>query len=213
MSATVHSLSGSPYAWRLLLSIEHAGVPHEIKPVQAGKGEHKSEAYLALNPRGKIPVFTDGDLALYETAAVVEYIEDRYTDGLRLFPKDAAARARVRRLICEVDQYWAPWVTQITANLYFRSEADWVPAEIEGARDGIASELAHFESEMRGDGLAGPLGAGDYAVYPFLAHIARYELKKPDLGLSGAIGPKLRAMMANVEAQPFFDRTYPPHWR
>lgn len=213
MSATFYSISGSPFAWRLHLCLEHAGLTFEVKNLQASKGEHKSEAYLALNPRGKVPVFTDGELALYETSSIVEYIEDKFTDGPRLFPSDPAQRARVRRLICEIDQYWLPAATKLMRNLYFKGEADWNRDEIEEGRSAMLSELEHFEGEMRGDGLAGGLGAADYALYSFLGHIARYELKKPKLGLGDAIGPKLRAMMANVEAQPFFDRTFPPHWR
>jgi glutathione S-transferase/maleylpyruvate isomerase len=213
MPATVYTVSGSPYAWRLQLSIEHAGVEYEAKNVQASKGEHKTEAYLALNPRGKVPVFTDGDLALYETASIVEYIAERYPDANPLFPENVEERARVRRLICEVDQYWAPHVTKIIRNVYFRSAEDWNLPELEEGRDGVIKELEHFEGQVQGPGLAGALGAADYAVYPFLAHIARYEIKKPDLGLSDKVGPKLRALMKAVEDQPFYAGTYPPHWK
>ena len=62
--------------------------------------------------------------------------------------------------------------------------------------------------------VADAAGAVDFTVYPMLALALRLEsAKKPDLAISEAMGPRLTAWMARVEALPYFQHTYPPHWR
>jgi len=214
MTLSLHSLPGSPYAWRVHLALEHKGVPHEIKTVDMGGGELRSDAYVAMNPRSKVPAVRDGDFTLYESAAILEYLEDRYPDTRKLYPRDPELRARVRRLICEIDNYWFPATMKLAQNLYFKSdEANWSEVEITEGTEGLLKELAFFESQVDHGSLAGELGAADLALYPMLAHLARYELRRPGLGLTDAIGTGLRKLMDNVEAQPYFDNTFPKHWR
>jgi glutathione S-transferase len=67
-----HSASVAP---RILL--EELGVAHEIVTVDRASGEHKSAAYLALNPNGLVPTLVDGDLVLWETAAILLHLCDR----------------------------------------------------------------------------------------------------------------------------------------
>ena len=93
------------------------------------------------------------------------------------------------------------------------SKEAWDEEAIEVARAGLVEELAGFEASLEGDFLTGELGVADYALYALMAHIPRYELRKPELGISAQIGPKLRAWQARIEALPYFDGTYPPHWR
>ena len=58
--------------------LEELGVPYRRVPVDRAGGEHKSAAYLRLNPNGLIPVSVDGDLVLYETAAIVLHLADTH---------------------------------------------------------------------------------------------------------------------------------------
>ncbi len=213
MPITFYNLAGSPYAWRVHLALEHKQADYVSRAVAAGKGEHKSDAYRAMNPRGKIPVLVDGDVTLFESAAILEYLEDHLADNPRLFPAGKGERARARRVVCEIDQYLAPQAVRLSGNFYFKKPEYWDHDAIAEARAAVSDELAYFEDEVIGDGLAGPLGAADFAIYPFLAHLTRYELRKPDLGLTSEIGPNLRGLMGRIEALPFFDATYPAHWR
>jgi glutathione S-transferase len=66
---------------------------------------------------------------------------------------------------------------------------------------------------MRGDYLAGPLSAADYALYTLLAFLWRAEIKLPDLDANGMLTPQLIRWKARIEALPYFDKTIPPHWR
>ena len=218
MTLTLHYLPGSPYAWRVHLALEHKAIAHEIKNVDLGGGELRSEAYMAMNPRSKVPVLRDGDFTLYESAAMLEYLEDKYPDTTKLYPTEIEARARVRRLICEIDNYWFPATMMLVQNLYFKSnEADWDESEIKQGRDGLLTELKFFEREVHGDsltrGAGGELCAADLALYPMLAHLARYEKRRANLGLTDALGPNLRRLMARVQSQPYFDKTFPKHWK
>ncbi|MDH5674941.1 MAG: glutathione S-transferase family protein [Myxococcales bacterium] len=215
MALTLYGLPGSPYAWRVQLLLEHKGLDYELHKVDFGGGELRSDAYRAINPRGKVPVLKDGDFTLYESLAILEYLEDRYADSTRLYPGDPQKRAVARRVICEIDNYWLPPMTQIFENVYFKpNEADWDEQAMTEGRAGLSKELAHFESLVQGDSfVSGEFGAAELCLYPMLAHLPRYERRRESLALTREVGPGLRALMKRVESQPYFDKTFPAHWR
>ena len=72
--------SGSPFAWRVMLALEVKKLPYESKLMEFSKGEHKTPAYLQLNPRGKVPTLKDGDFAVYESIAIMAYLDRKYPD-------------------------------------------------------------------------------------------------------------------------------------
>ena len=61
--------------------LEELGVPFELKLVDRANMAHKSPAYLAMNPNGLIPVLEDGELVLYETAAILLHLADTHPDA------------------------------------------------------------------------------------------------------------------------------------
>jgi len=206
--------SGSPYAWRVWLALEHKALPYTLKMLSFSAGDLKQPQFLAINPRGKVPVIVDDGFALSESAAIVEYLEDAYPDsGERLFPEDIKLRARARRLIREVDGYVAPAMERLVDEILFTAPEAWNAEAIAEARDAFAGELARFETELHGDFLAGAVGAADFALYPVIALALRAERKKPDLNVAGNIGQKLSTWMRHLEALPYFTKTYPPHWK
>ena len=89
-----HELSGNSTKVRLLLDL--AGIPYEWVRVDLMKGEHKGEAFLALNPFGQVPVLEDGDTTLADAQAILYYIAARQGDG-RWLPTDPLGQARVVR--------------------------------------------------------------------------------------------------------------------
>jgi glutathione S-transferase len=66
--------------------LEEVGVDYQLSFVDFSKGAHKEPSILALNPMGKLPILTDGDLVVTEVAAIGLYLADRYAPG-RLAPK------------------------------------------------------------------------------------------------------------------------------
>jgi glutathione S-transferase len=214
MSLTLYYGSGSPFAWRAQLALEHKALAYELKVLSFSAGDTRKPEFVALNPRHQVPVLVDGDFVLYESNAIVEYVDEAYPGrGAPLFPGDAKARALVRRLIEEVDNYY------YRANELLMTQAFWKKPEerevdkIAEGRKAIVEELALFTKSMRGDFLAGPLSAADYTLFPFVAALWRAEMKLPDLDAAGMLTPELRAWKARIEALPYLDKTIPPHWK
>ncbi|HZP92407.1 MAG TPA: glutathione S-transferase family protein [Burkholderiales bacterium] len=205
--------SGSPYSWRVWFALEHKGIPYELKQLSFSAGDLKRPDYLRVNPRGKVPAIEDDGFSLYESAAIVEYLDERYGPKGVLFPGGAGQRAQVRRLVREADEYVAGAQERLVDEVLFKKKEQWDGAEIAAARDSLVAELNIFEAYLAGEFLADALSAADFTLYPMIALCLRIEKRNPDLALRGAIGPKLAAWMKRVEALPYFEKTYPPHWK
>ena len=212
---TLYVGSGSPYAWRVWLALEHKALPYELRVLSFSAGDLRTPAFAALNPRCKVPVLDDDGFVMYESAAIVDYIGDAYRDaGAPLFPDDVKARAIVRRKIREADEYVAQAMERLVDHVLFTKPDQWDATKIAKDRERFLAELKFFESELTGDFLVGELGAADFTLYPLLALPLRMEARtKPDLGIAAAIGPRLTGWMRRIEALPFFMATYPPHWK
>ena len=204
--------SGSPYSWRVWLALEHKHVAYELKTLSFSAGDLRKPEYLAINPRHKVPAIVDDGFALYESAAVVEYLDEKYP-GAKLFPGDVRQRALVRRMVGEADQYYAVAMEKLVDQVLFTPQDKWDADKIGAGREGVAQELALWETLARGEYLAGELSAADFTLYPLVALTLRMEKRKPDLAVSGAIGPKMTAWMKRIEALPYFQKTWPPHWK
>jgi glutathione S-transferase len=213
MALTFYYGSGCPYAGRVWLALEHKAIAYELKTISFSAGDLKKPEFLKINPRHKVPAITDGELALYESAAIVEYLDEQYASGKKLFPGNTRQRALIRRLVREADEYFAHAQERLVDQVLFTKQEEWDLQEIAAARESLASELTSFENYIGGNHLAGELSAADFTLYPMIALCLRMEKKKPDLGVRSAIGPKLGAWMKRIEALPYFDKTYPPHWK
>lgn len=214
MSLILYYGSGSPYAWRVQLALEHKALPYELKVLSFSAGDTRKPEFLALNPRHRVPVLVDGDFVLYESNAIVEYLDETHpATGARLFPGDNRTRALIRRLILEVDNYLSEAAEPLLDQAFFKKPEERDPEKIAKGRTAVVEEIAMFTQSMRGDFLAGPLSAADFALYPYLAYFPRAQMKLPDIDAEGMLTPGLRAWKARIEALPFFERTVPPHWK
>jgi glutathione S-transferase len=208
--------SGSPYAWRVWLALEHKTLGYDLKLLSFDAGDLQKPEFLALNPRRKVPVLGDRGFVVYESAAILEYLEGAYaSSGQRLFPVDAKQRATARRLVCEVDHYVAPAMEKLAEEVLFTPVEKFDEKAIAEARKGFAEELAIFEGYAPEKGFLASANAGaiDFALYPMIALALRMERKKKDLDVRGIIPPKLTAWMQRVEQLPYFEKTIPPHWK
>ncbi len=209
--------SGSPFAWRVWLALEHKKLPYELRVMSFDKGDLKQPAFQALTPRGKVPLIQDGGYVLYESAAIVEYLEDAYPgQGAALFPADPKARGVARRLIREADEDLMGSLEGLLEQVLFVPQQKWNDAAIAAAKDKFLVELPHWQRAAAAAGkdfLVGAAGAADFSVYPFLALALRAQKRRESLALDSAFGPELTGWMRRVEALPYFERTIPPHWR
>lgn len=213
MTITFYYGSGSPYAWKVHLALEHKALPYERKVLSFDAGDTRKPEFLARNPRGRVPTIDDNGYVLYESNAIVEYLEDAYPGrGAPLFPGDARERGLVRRLVAEVDNYVYPAVDKVLGEAFKTGDQQDAQA-IETGRAGVAEELRMYTRGMRGPFVAGPLSAADFALYPYIAFLFRVEVKRiPNLRAAELLTPELAAWRARMEALPYFARTYPPHW-
>jgi glutathione S-transferase len=184
---TVYYGSGSPYAWRVWLALEYRRIAYEFRLMSFSAGDLKTPGYQAINPRRKVPAIADDGFAVYESAAIVEYLEDRYPAAPKLFPGDAKQRGTIRRLVREADEYFAHAQERLVDQILFTKKENWDLREIGSAREALAAELGMFERYLTGEWFVNELSAADFTVYPMAALCLRMERRKPDLDVRGAI--------------------------
>lgn len=70
----------SSNAWRVSIYIREKDLHPDVKPVVLFKGEHKAPEYLKINPRGQVPAWQDGDVIIYESLAIMMYLEQKHPE-------------------------------------------------------------------------------------------------------------------------------------
>lgn len=212
MTITFYYGSGSPFAWRVWLALEHKQLPYELKLMSLQNGELKKAEFLAINPRGKVPVLVDDGLIIRESAVIVEYLEERYPDR-PIFPTNPQDRATVRILIAEINNCLYPLARRLLEQTLFRSDNSGDPVVIAEAITALRHELRYFEDALLGDYFVDDLSAADFSFYPMLALVKRLHAKQPQYGAGSLIGTKFAAFMQRIEQLPYFELTIPPHWK
>jgi len=213
MALTFYCGSGSPYAWKVWLALEHKQIPYEFRLLSFDRGDLRTPEFRAVNPRGQVPAIVDNGFALWESMAIVEYLEERYPRQ-PLLPSDAEGRATVRRLMLEADNHLYAAQSDLTnATLYRAADAPEDPAQITAGRDKLLAELQHWDALLTGDYLAGPLSLADFTAYPYLRIVRRIDDRQPKNGLGDRMPARLRAWMQRIETLPYYAKTIPPHWK
>ncbi|HEY2988267.1 MAG TPA: glutathione S-transferase family protein [Candidatus Binatia bacterium] len=211
--------SGSPFAWRVMLTLEVKGLAYESKLLEFSKGEHKTPAYRRLNPRGKVPTLKDGDFVIYESLAIMSYLDRKYPDP-PLFGKTPEETGLIWRALAESESYILPAGDKVIRPIFFGKELDKVE-EIREAAETLRHELELIDDRLaRGQWLVGDkISAADIGVFPLvqlLLRAASKEAAQPlNLGLLplGQTFPNVARWVQRIEALPNYQRTYPPHWR
>ncbi len=96
----LYVIVGSPNSRKVLAVVHHTGIEIDIEYLDLFEGDTKKAPYSALNPNGMVPTLVDGELNLWESNAIIQYLADKSGDGL-LFPQDLAQRADIVR--------WQSW--------------------------------------------------------------------------------------------------------
>lgn len=118
----VYGVPGSPYLRKALLALEEKHADYRLAVM--GMGESKTPAHLARNPFGRIPVLEHGDFSLYETQAILRYL-DAVAPGPSLSPAEPKARARMDQIIGIVDSYVFPFITHDISAERMMSQVFW----------------------------------------------------------------------------------------
>jgi glutathione S-transferase len=211
--------SGSPFAWRVMLTLEVKGLAYESKLLEFSKGEHKTPAYLQLNPRGKVPTLKDGDFVVYESLAMMSYLDRKYPSP-PLFGTTAEETALIWQAISECESYLTSAGDKVVRPLFFGKGLDKVD-EIHQAAETIRHELKTLDERLASaNWLVGPaISAADIVIFPMIQLILRAAAKEAAQPFNlqwlplAKFYPHLAKWVGRIEALPNYQRTYPPHWR
>jgi glutathione S-transferase len=185
--------------------LQELGAPFELKLVQRMQGAHKRPAYLKLNPNGQIPVLVDGDLVLYEAAAICLHLADTHPDAALAPPLGSAERAHFYK--------WLMWLTntlQSTLMHYFYPERMVDDGNAAGAAQVKAHAqakagtlLLQLDAQLAAHGGPWLLGEHYGAVDPFTFMLCRWTRgfdHRPAREYPH-IGPYLQRMLARPAVQ------------
>jgi glutathione S-transferase len=211
--------SGSPYSWRVLLALEFKRLPYTGHLLQFSKQEHKAPHILALNFRGRVPILKDGDYVVFESLAVLYYLDLKYPQP-PIFGRTPEEAGVIMRVICEYQSYTEEHVNRI-ASAFFSPEKRRNSDELARSMHAVASEARSIEMRLaKSDWVVGEtFSAADIVIYPGLQILLRALAKPGAQDLSSRFlplevnYPALARWAKRVAALPGFDRTYPPHWR
>ena len=181
---------------RVRWALEEAGQSYDVRLVTFET--MKEPAHLALNPFGKIPTYEEGDVALFETGAIVLHIAERHPG---LLPEDVNARGRaIAWMFAAVSTVEPSFVELQVANVLERNER-WYEPRLAGIKDRIRKPLGQLSRRLGGaDWLDGAFSAADI----MMVHVLQR------LKLSGMLDeyPNLAAYVARGEARPAYQRAF-----
>ena len=219
MALEVYWGSGSPFAWRVMLTLEVKCLTYQSTLLEFSKGEHKASGFLKLNPRGKVPVLKDDDLVLNESLAIIAYLDKKYPDP-PLFGTSPQETGLIWRAILETEAYLLSAGDKVIRPVFFSKGLDET-AKIQQAAQAVREEFKRIDRELSNSPwLVGEkLSAADISLFPLVQTILRAAGKdaaKPlqlELLPLADTFPNLSEWVRRIEALPGYERTYPPHWR
>lgn len=118
----------SSAAYRVRIALNLKGLSADEAYVHLRKGDHRAAGYLAVNPQGIIPALVDGETAIGQSLAILEYLEET-RPAPPLLPDDAAGRARVRQICLAIACELHP-LNNLKVQTYLREEVGADPAAI-----------------------------------------------------------------------------------
>jgi glutathione S-transferase len=134
-----------------LIALEETGAPYALHTVRFMRGQHRSPAYLAINPAGKVPALVVDGVALAQTPAILTYLARRFPDaGLLPLTGEAMADAQIAAKLSWFSGDLHPLVTRIRMPHFF-CDLDGAPAQVrEKGMAGMRLQLAGLEATLGG---------------------------------------------------------------
>ena len=181
---------------RVRWALEEGGQPYDVRLVSFK--EMKEPAHRALHPFGQIPTYEEGDLALFESGAIVFHIAERHAG---LLPNDANARARaIAWMFAALNTVEPPILDREIATLVERDKT-WYGERLPVLEDRVRVRLGQLSSRLGdADWLDGAFSAGDLLMVTVLRRLSGSGL------LDGY--PNLCAYIARGEARPAYKRAF-----
>jgi glutathione S-transferase len=181
---------------RVRWALEEVGQPYEVRLVSFA--QMKEPAHKAIQPFGQIPTLEDGDLALFETGAIVLHIAERHVG---LLPADANGRARAIAWMFAAVNTIEPPIVERSAAVLMERDKPWFEARmpmLEARIDARISDLSRRLAEA--DWLDGAFSAADVMMVTVLRRLEGSGLLEKY--------PNLMAYIARGEARPAYRRAF-----
>lgn len=188
---------------RVRIALREKGIACEEVEIDLPGGATRTAEFRRLNPFGQVPVLDDDGVVIYESVAILEYLEERHPTPA-LLPADAAGRARARQLMLASGDYFAAplkrWLTRL-----FAPEAAWNRADQEHAVAELGEHLDVLEPLLGGrEYLVGAFSFADIAYAPLVCDLAACQL-----GHLLAPRPAVQAWVERLRARPAVRATSP----
>lgn len=206
MSFVVHSIPGSPFGRAVLATLEEKGVAYRFAPVTPPA--HRGEEHLKRHPFGRVPAIEHDGFGLYETSAIVRYI-DRAFAGPALTPADATAAARMDQAMSVSDWYLFQGVGNVIGfQRVVRPKLMGSPADEAACAAAMPQALIVVRAleALLGDApffADRDISLADLMIAPQLDFMAQ----SPEWAELGAAAPRLAAWLARMDARPSLQAT------
>jgi glutathione S-transferase len=185
---------------RVRWALEEAGQPYEVRLVSFRA--MKEPEHLALHPFGQIPTYEEGDLALFETGAIVFHIAERHAGLLPKGPNaDPNGRARAIAWMFAAVNTVEPPILELANAKLLEGDKPWNKERQPLVADRVRSRMGQLSRRLGdADWLEGAFSAGDLMMVSVLLR----------LRASGILGeyPNLAAYVARGEARPAYKRAF-----
>ena len=130
--------------------LEEIGQPYELVSLDLQAGDQKKPEYLKINPNGTVPTLVDGDLVLYESAAICQYLADRFP-GARLAPTiGTPARGLYYQWIHYAMSTIEPPAVTIFLHTTMKPEAERLPVLVAESRTQLAAAIKVIDTALAG---------------------------------------------------------------
>jgi glutathione S-transferase len=179
---------------RVRWALEEAGQPYEVRLVTFSA--MKEPAHRALHPFGQIPTYEEGELALFESGAIVFHIAERHAG---LLPVESNARARAIAWMFAALNTVEPPILDLQTIKFLEADKTWYSQRLPLVQDRIRDRLGALSSRLGdADWLDGAFSAGDLMMVAVLLR----------LKASGILDeyPRLLAYVGRGEARPAYKR-------
>ena len=185
----------SSWSLRGWLAVKQSGLPHDERMIPMWTAEYDAAKADGTLPSGKVPTLWDGDVPVWDSLAIIDYLADK-VGAERFWPADPAARALARSIAAEMHSGFVALRQQCGMNLRRHYPNFAVSAETQADIDRIVSLWTEARSRFGagGDFLFGSFGAADIMYAPVVTRFVTYDVKLP---------PVAQAYVEAMVAHPF----------
>ena len=214
MSYEIYWGSGNPYSWSVLLGLEFKGLKYKSRLLVFSKREHLAPEILRMNPRGQLPILKDGDLTVYESIAILAYLDSKNPE-LPLFGSTVKETGHIWQRVFEIENYLRDKILEIVHPIFFDDVTDNIDS-IEKSACYVQAELNILEEVLeKSEYLTGTkITAADIILFPLLKALLRAmefgSAEKLDLELKelNKCYPNLANWMILIESVPGYKNTF-----